>query len=291
MYLQVIWKKRFTASSRDHGTLSQFCSLLGRLPAAKDPKKDMNACTDILLTVLKGHYVAGTLSLLGISKLDETPKSITDFRKASDEEKKAFLYDLSARVVRQCSIIEEPLLGKKIDPSRDGIHNYARVLCHFASLALEFLDSWAEGDGEPLIRCWRVFLLHFYAGGRTKYSWEALRLQFQLVALPPALAHQLKWNRFVNMHGGQGRNIPCDLHNEHINKLFKEIVRNMGANLTEQSVTRAARSVTALQGLSAAFDKQLVLTPVKVMSMMLVRWQLFSSRPKHCRSNSRRQKS
>ena len=254
--LQVIWKQLFAPSSRDHGTMSQFCSLLGRLPAAKDPKKDMNACTDILMTVLKGHYIAAASNMLGISSLDEIPKSLPDFKKASVAEKKAFLYDLADRVVQCCSLIEEPFLGREIADAGDGVYNYARVLCHFASLALEFLDSWAEGDGERIIRCWRVFLLHFYTGGRTKYSWEALRLQFQLVFLPPTISHQLKWNRFINTHGGLGRNIPCDLHNEHMNKLFKEIVKNMGPNLTEQAVMRAARSVTALQDMSAAFDKQ-----------------------------------
>ena len=194
--------------------------------------------------------------MLGISSLDEIPKSLPDFKKASVEEKKAFLYDLADRVVQCCSSIEEPFLGREIADAGDGVYNYARVLCHFASLALEFLDSWAEGDGERIIRCWRVFLLHFYTGGRTKYSWETLRLQFQLVFLPPTISHQLKWNRSINTHGGIGRNIPCDLHNEHMNKLFKEIVKNMGPNLTEQAVMRAARSVTALQDMSAAFDKQ-----------------------------------
>ena len=194
--------------------------------------------------------------MLGISSLDEIPKSLPDFKKASVEEKKAFLYDLADRVVQCCSSIEEPFLGREIADAGDGVYNYARVLCHFASLALEFLDSWAEGDGEWIIQCWRVFLLHFYTGGRTKYSWEALRLMFQLVFLPPAISHQMKWNRFINTHGGLGRNIPCDLNNEHMNKLFKEIVKNMGPNLTEQAVMRAARSVTALQDMSAAFDKQ-----------------------------------
>ena len=194
---------------------------------------------------------------------------------------KTFLYDLADRVVQCCSLIEEPFLGKKIADTGDGVYNYARVLCHFASLALEFLDSWAEEDGERILRCWKVFLLHFYVVGRTKYSWEALRLQFQLVALLPALSHQLKWNRFINTRGTR-QDIPCDLHNEHMNKLFKKIVKNMGPNLTEQSVMRAARSVTALQDMSEAFDKQSNV-PIgtsalqeKVMSMRLVRWHLLS---------------
>lgn len=44
----------------------------------------------------------------------------------------------------------------------------------------------------------------------------------------------------MNTHGGSGRNIPCDLHNEHVNKLLKEIIANMGAKLKEEAMTRAA---------------------------------------------------
>ena len=98
-------------------------------------------------------------------------------------------------------------------------------------------------------------LLHFHSNGHSKYAWEALRLQFQLATLPPAVAHKLKWGRFVNTHGGQGRNISCDLHNEHLIKLFKDTVCNMGANLTEAVVTRAARAVTTLYDIAYVFDK------------------------------------
>lgn len=100
------------------------------------------------------------------------------------------------------------------------------------------------------------FLLHFYNSRRTKYALEALRLQLQLASLPLPLAHQLKWNRFVNTHGGPGHNLPCDLHNEHVNKLLKEIIRNMGANLKEEALTRAARSVTLLRTITSTFDKE-----------------------------------
>ena len=60
------------------------CSLLGRSTSAKDPKKDMNACTDILITVLKGHYVAATCNLLEIDDPEEgKPESLPDFHKMS----------------------------------------------------------------------------------------------------------------------------------------------------------------------------------------------------------------
>ena len=57
--------------------------------------------------------------------------------------------------------------------------------------------------------------------------------------------------------GGPGNNIPGDLHNEHLNKLFKEIIVNMGSNFTEQSIQRSTRSVSA----AWTFDRELH-TPV-----------------------------
>jgi hypothetical protein len=57
----------FSNSSRDHGTLKYFCSLLCQLPKAKVPKKDFNACIDILFTILKCHYITPACSVLGIT--------------------------------------------------------------------------------------------------------------------------------------------------------------------------------------------------------------------------------
>lgn len=41
-----------------------------RLPAANQPKKDMNACTDALFTVLKGYFLAFACEELGIENID-----------------------------------------------------------------------------------------------------------------------------------------------------------------------------------------------------------------------------
>ena len=255
-YLQVIWKVLFSNSSRDHGTLGHFCSLLGRLPNAKVPRKDFNACLDALLTVLKGHFIAAACNDLGITNANEEPEGFAAVKHASVAVKKAYIDKVARNVVKNCSVIGDAILGKDVSHCNDHINNYARVFCHYGSLALEFHDAWSEGDGDRIVRCWGVFLLHFYKTRRTKYALEALRLKLQLASLPLPLAHQLQWNRFVNTHGGPGHNLPCDLHNEHVNKLLKEIITNMGANLKEEALTRAARSVTLLRVIRDAFDKQ-----------------------------------
>ena len=92
-------------------------------------------------------------------------------------------------------------------------------------------------------------LLHFHAARCTRYAVEALSLKLQLAS---STCNQIKWNRFVNTHGGLGYNVPCDLHNKHVNKLFKEIRANMGANLKEEALTRAAHS----ECMEKTFDKE-----------------------------------
>ena len=126
-------------------------------------------------------------------------------------------------------------------------------------------------DGEKVMQIvyfgvGRYFFLHFCATGSsatgsTKYAFEALRLQLQLHTLSPDLVTQLKYGWFVNTHGGIGRNIPCDLHCEHMVRLFKDTVHNMGSNFTEQSSTRVARSLTTLNSIATKFDSECCIHP------------------------------
>ncbi len=92
--------------------------------------------------------------------------------------------------------------------------------------------------------------------GENMHGKLSIRQQFQLASLPPHLSFELKWGRFVNVHGGKGNNIPCDLFNEHQNKLFKDIIKSMGANMTNKAITKAARSVSTLHKFREEFDSE-----------------------------------
>ena len=172
------------------------------------------------------------------------------------EEKYAFITKLARQVVEDTTINTESLLGNKVKISNDKVYSYSRMFCHFGSIALEFQNAWHRGDGIRIYRCWKILLLHFHCYKHTKYAWEALKLQFQVEYLPPSLAYQVKWGRFVNTRGGDGNNIPSNLFNEHLNKLFKEIIQNMGPNLTEKAAQRAAQSVSTLHEFTQVFDNQ-----------------------------------
>lgn len=84
---------------------------------------------------------------------------------------------MAEKVVNRCSLTDSAFTGEATSSNGDGVYNYAWILCHHGSLVMEFRDAWAKGDGERVLRCWKLFLPHFKASGCSKYSLEALRLQ------------------------------------------------------------------------------------------------------------------
>ena len=76
-------------------------------------------------------------------------------------------------------------------------------------------------------------------------------------ALSPRLSNQLIWGRFVNVRGLPGRNIPLDLHMEHLNRIAKDAMRNLGSNKTQvSSITRVGRCMGTLAPLLHHFDTE-----------------------------------
>lgn len=249
------WKNLYSKSSFDHGTLAFWRSRLNRVSVTKEPKKNVDATIDFFETVTVGHWLSCACGILGITTLDGRVTIPDNILQGGPNAQRTYIRILARKVVHRLSIVDSAFLSGDSD-SDDHIYNYARVLCHYGSLMVEFRDAWAEGDGERIVRCWRLFMPHFKTAGCTKYCLEALKLQIQLVTLSPSLAHQVKWHRFVNTRGGLGNNIPCDLHNEHVNRLVKRIIQNMGSNLTENSIQRAVRCVSPLYTICKQFDQQ-----------------------------------
>ena len=99
-------------------------------------------------------------------------------------------------------------------------------------------------------------LLLFKASGRTNYSIEALTiLSHYYLILPPRLAEQLKWSRFVNTHGLPSHNISCDLHMEHLNREAKTAIQGLGTNKSKKAILRTGKTIGILTYKLAKFDK------------------------------------
>ena len=90
-------------------------------------------------------------------------------------------------------------------------------------------------------------MLIFKAHQRQNYSIEALHLLCQYhFFLTERQRQQLLWSRFVNAHGLPGRNISLDLHMEHLNRVCKLAVANLGANKTPEGTQRVAKCVAGM---------------------------------------------
>ena len=139
----------------------------------------------------------------------------------------------------------------------DGIFGYACAVLNDGLLLLEFRDAIHEGDGERIVRCWKLLMLYFRVAGHTKYALEAFPFLAKVNEVAsPRLQQQFLWSRVVNSKGGSGKNIPVDLYMEHLNHLLKGIIIGLGANISESSIVNAS-TLNAIVSLSESFDEQL----------------------------------
>lgn len=218
-------------------------------------------CDDFFDVVITGHVLSAALHTLGMSKLDEQPsdeiiESAETLWTRTTEERKEVLMRVSKMVVENfVNISFNNLEGKA--KSCDDVHNYNTYLLSIGCFLLEYKDAIKEGDGNRLLRCWRYLLPIFHNTGQKNYCIEAFNLLCQYhYDLPAQQAGQLIWSRSINTHGVKGRNIPFDLHLEHLNRLCKESIKGLGANKTKQSIVRVAKILGTMDTLLSNFDSE-----------------------------------
>ena len=61
----------------------------------------------------------------------------------------------------------------------------------------------------------------------------------------------------MNVHGLPGRNIPCDLLLEHMNRVCKDSLRELHSNKTEQAIIRVGKCIGTLTKILDQYDKSL----------------------------------
>ena len=144
----------------------------------------------------------------------------------------------------------------------DGVLEYSCAVLNDGLLMLEFRDAIHEGDGERIARCWKVMLLYFFYGKRSKYAIEAVHLHAALNgSLSLCLREELLWSRVVNTRGGAGMNIPSDLYMEHLNRTLKDYLKGLGANVSDSTILQAGKSLRGLMELTKHFDKICDISP------------------------------
>ena len=98
------------------------------------------------------------------------------------------------------------------------VNSYAVDVLSLGLLWHGFKDATKEGDGDRIILYYKFLLPIFRSLKRRNYFVEAFPLLTQTVLLSPCKVADIKWNRTINVHGNSGKNIPVDLHMEHLNR-------------------------------------------------------------------------
>lgn len=248
----------------EKGTLFQIRNLIDRRNISKRPKSNVNAAEDFLEVVIIGHVLTAVMTYLGMGSLHDMPSPSLvshDVWMSDDAERRKILEDISTSIVNMH--VDLSTTFKTASPQdsashdQDGtVYDYAREVMTLGLFFLELKDAVREGDGERDLLLRKYLMLLFKASGRTNYSIETLTMLTQYhILLPPNLAEQLKWSRFVNTSGLPGHNISCDLHNEHLNRAVKVAIEGLGANKSKKGITRAAKAIGVLSKVMDSFDE------------------------------------
>ena len=200
----------------------------------------MKATEDFFLLILYAHSVAAAKIVLEEAQASET-SDVADVA--------------SAIVSRFVNLdLSNPLRHD------DGVVSYACELLTLGLIWHGFHDATKEGDGDRIIRYWKLLLILFKAAGRRNYSLEALYLLQQCQQLSDRHREQLIWGRTVNTIGRQGCNIACDLHMEHLNRRVKNGIRHLGANITGPAILRTGQSIGVINSICQLFESELNVT-------------------------------
>lgn len=256
----MIWKYYYSLnSSSQHGTLYQLRNLIGRTNVTKKPIESFDASEDFFILVIEAHIVAATMKLLEMETLNDTPSKQYapqgDFTWTQPiEERKLILEQITTAIVS--SFLSVNFNNPSAPSHSDKIYLYSSQLLTLGSVYLELRDAIKEGDGLRVLRCYRYLLPMFVSSSRKNYGIETLNLLLQHdFLLSPRQVEELVWGRFINTHGETGKNIPNDLHCEHLNRLCKTSIANLQANKTTDSMCRVARALGTVQPLLDNFDE------------------------------------
>ena len=97
----------------------------------------------------------------------------------------------------------------------------------------------------------------FASSARKNYSVEALNMLCQYHhKLTHRQAQELIWSRFINSHSAPGRNIPVDLHQDHLNHVCKDSIRGLQFNKVETAIIRIRKALGTISPVQDQFDEQ-----------------------------------
>ena len=231
---------------------------------------DFNACDDFFDLATRCHVLAAALEVLEMETVDDIPSGTViqnplNVWMMPNEDRKTVLRSVANKITATyTSVFYTSTESTSPHSTTDQVHVYAKLLLTLGSNSIpsvfaymEFSDAIRERDGRTSTTLLEVLAANLVGSGRKNYALESLYLVKQVeYQLPSRQAAELKWGRF-NVHGLPGRNVPNDLHMEHLNRICKEAIKYLGSNKTiEAAITRVGRALGTIAPVLDSFDQE-----------------------------------
>ena len=199
----------------------------------------MKATEDFLETALYAHILTAAKQIIKttdkVGDCDMVAKSLVEqFVKVSLPCDEALLHEITCN---------------------DFVHAYAVDFLTTGLLWQGFRDAIRCGDGNRILTYWKFLIVIFKNEHHHNYAKEGFLLLAQSLVLSARKTAELKWCRTVNTHGRAGKNIPVDLHMEHLNRQLKDMIHNLGSNITPESVQRISKALGAVSDICSNFEE------------------------------------
>ena len=236
--------------------------MINRRNVSRKPGTNIDAASDFLTVVGEAHIIEATLQFLNMPNLSSNPDELlidhSCISWTADDKRDAVMKIAVAIVEKYCDFnffLDSPDSSESIADDGVQVNEYACDALSLCLFFMQFEDAIAEADGGRIRQCWKYLLLFYYSSRKPNYIIEALRMLMQYHYLLPARqAQQLIWSRCVNTHGRLGKNIPMDLHMEHLNRTVKSHIDALGSNITDRAILRAGMCFSAVHDVTTTFD-------------------------------------
>ena len=137
----------------------------------------------------------------------------------------------------------------------DHVYEYSKTLLHRGLGERVRSDAIRQNDGERMLMHWKYDMLEFESMNHPKHFIEGYSLLTDVNGgASKRIAHQIKWNRTVNLTGGKGKNNSMGVAMEILNKEFKQAVKSCGRDLTPSAVKRYSRVLGMRKEFQRIFD-------------------------------------
>lgn len=137
------------------------------------------------------------------------------------------------------------------------LQEMVNLIVSFLLLA-DFKDAVKSGNEDYLAVLRKQLLVHLFSTpGYNEFSIEMLtNILHCQVLLTEQEAHQCKWAATGNWNGGSHKNIEIDLFQENQNSEMKKMIKAMGANKSENAISRVSQACTGWRKIVESYEGQ-----------------------------------